>query len=154
MLFDIIGCAMADGGQAAATRGGNVFTSLFPILFFLVVIYLLMIRPQQKKAKQHQAMISELKKGDKVITNSGIIGVVSKIISDHEVMVEIADKVFVKFAKSSIANRTNDSGYSTSKKQQETEPTNAKENISATSTPTISAKKKTTTTATKKTGRK
>lgn len=104
MIF-FISTAMADAAAAAGSSGG--FMSFLPMLFFIGVIYFLLIRPQQKRAKKHQALISSIKKGDKVVTNSGIIGTVIKVLNDQEILIEIADKVFVKFVKSTISTVMN-----------------------------------------------
>lgn len=95
-----ISTAMADAAPAAS---GGGFMSFLPMLFFIGVIYFLLIRPQQKRAKQHQALVASIKKGDKVVTNSGIIGTVVKVLNDQEILIEISDKVFVKFVKSTIS---------------------------------------------------
>lgn len=63
-----------------------------------------MIRPQQKRAKQHQALLASIKKGDKVVTNSGILATVVKVVNDNEIILEIANGVHVKFVKSTISN--------------------------------------------------
>lgn len=105
MIF-LISAAMADAAPTAGSPG-NGFISFLPMLFFIGVIYFLLIRPQQKRAKQHQALIASIKKGDKVVTNSGIIGTIAKVLNEQEVLVEIADKVFVKFLKSTISTVVN-----------------------------------------------
>jgi preprotein translocase subunit YajC len=78
--------------------------SFLPMVAFIVILYFLLIRPQQKRQKQHRALISALKKGDRVVTTSGIIATVSKITDDHEVVLEIAHNVHCKFARSAIAS--------------------------------------------------
>ncbi|MDR0552801.1 MAG: preprotein translocase subunit YajC, partial [Holosporales bacterium] len=100
LLF--IGSAVADAPKSPS--GGNLLSSIFPMVFLFAIFYFLLIRPQQKRAKQHKALVASVKKGDRVVTNSGIIGVVAKVPSDQEVIVEIAEKVFVKFLKSTIAD--------------------------------------------------
>ncbi len=104
VMFFLISTAMADVAPVASSGG---FMSFLPILFFIGVIYFLLIRPQQKRSKQHQALIASIKKGDKVVTNSGIIGTVVKVLNDQEILIEIADKVFVKFVKSTISSVVN-----------------------------------------------
>jgi preprotein translocase subunit YajC len=101
MLF-FISNAYADGGAQA---GGLM--SFLPVIAFVAVLYFLLIRPQQKRQKQHQAMIAAIKKGDKVVTNSGIIATVSKILSEQEVVLEIAAGVHCKFVKSAISSVLN-----------------------------------------------
>jgi preprotein translocase subunit YajC len=78
--------------------------SFLPMLAFIAILYFLLIRPQQKRQKQHKALISALKKGDKVVTSSGIIATVSKVPGDHEIVLEIAHGVHCKFVRSAIAS--------------------------------------------------
>ena len=101
MLF-FIGTAFADAAAQATTKP-SALTAALPMVFIFGLMYFMMIRPQQKRAKQHKALLDGIKKGDKVITNSGIIGTVTKIVNENEVVIEIADKVFVKFVKSAIS---------------------------------------------------
>jgi preprotein translocase subunit YajC len=102
MIF-FVGSAMADG--AASSSSGLM--SFIPMVLFIGIIYFLLIRPQQKRTKQHQALVSSIKKGDKVVTNSGIIGTIAKVLNEQEVLVEVSDKIFVKFVKSTIASVMN-----------------------------------------------
>lgn len=74
-----------------------------PWLLIFVIFYLLMIRPQQQRVKQHQAEIAAVKKGDEVITGGGIRGRITKV-SDDEVEVEIAQNVRIRVIKSTISN--------------------------------------------------
>lgn len=97
----------------AAQAGGLV--SFLPMIAFIAILYFLLIRPQQKRQKQHQALISSIKKGDKVVTTSGIIGTVSKVVSDHEVILEIANGVHCKFVKSAISSVMEDVQQNTAK---------------------------------------
>jgi preprotein translocase subunit YajC len=87
--------------QAAAGGGSALGALLFPVLM-LVVFYFFLIRPQMKRAKDHKNMISELKVGDEVLTNGGII---SKIVNikDNSVDIEVANNVIIKIQKGSIA---------------------------------------------------
>ncbi len=87
---------------AGTTSQGGGLTSLIPLILIFVVMYFLLIRPQQKKMKMHQAMVAALGKGDEVTTNGGIIG---KIISldDSFVAVEIAQNVTIKLQRGAIA---------------------------------------------------
>jgi preprotein translocase subunit YajC len=75
---------------------------MLPIALMFAVFYFLIIRPQQQKMKTHQDMVANLKKGDRIVTNGGIIGVVSKSTNDHEVSVEIDEKVTVQVVRSMI----------------------------------------------------
>ena len=89
---------------AAATPAGpmdNVMQFL-PIILMFVVLYFLMIRPQQKKAKEHKALLDGLSKGDEVVSQGGIAGRITKV-GDEFVTVEIADKVEIQVQKPAIA---------------------------------------------------
>lgn len=89
---------------AAGGAGGSAFfVQLFPLLLIFVVFYLFLIRPQQKRAKEHEAKINAVQKNDDVITAGGLMGKVTKVADDH-VEVEIAPNVRVKAVKSTIAN--------------------------------------------------
>ncbi|GAB4384284.1 preprotein translocase subunit YajC [Albidovulum sp.] len=90
--------AQAAGGGAA---GG--LASFLPLILIFVIMYFLLIRPQQKKMKEHRAMVEALRRGDQVITQGGIIGKVSKVKDDGELEVEIADGVRVRVVRSTIA---------------------------------------------------
>jgi len=80
----------------AADGGGSGLEALLPLVLIFVVFYFLLIRPQQKKAKQHKAMLSAIKRGDKVVTGGGIMGTVTKVNDDNEVTVEIIKDVKVR----------------------------------------------------------
>lgn len=88
--------------QAGGGGGGDIFTAMLPLVLIFAVFYFLLIRPQQKKVKTHQAMIGSLKRGDKIITGGGIHGTVTKILDDAECMVEIAEGVRIKIARGTI----------------------------------------------------
>jgi preprotein translocase subunit YajC len=85
------------GGEGAAGFGGFI-----PIILMFVIFYFLLIRPQQKKQKDHRSMISSLKKGDRIITSGGLHGRITGI-DDMTLTLEIADKVRVKVARSNVA---------------------------------------------------
>lgn len=97
-----IAYAMGQSGNVGDPGAGGGFAAFIPMILIFVVFYFLLIRPQQKKAKAHQEMISNLKKGDRVITNGGIYGLVTGL-DEGTATVEIADKVRVKVTRSSIA---------------------------------------------------
>ena len=92
---------------AAAPGGAAVFAQFLPIILIFVSFYFLLIRPQQKKMKEHRAMVDALRRGDEVITSGGIIGKVSKVQDDGKVEVEIADGVRVKVVKHTITTVLN-----------------------------------------------
>ncbi|MBW8310276.1 MAG: preprotein translocase subunit YajC [Candidatus Paracaedibacteraceae bacterium] len=85
------------------SQGGFDIMSFLPLLMIFVIFYFLLIRPQQKKMKEHQAMLVAVRRGDKVVTSGGLIGTVSKVNSDTEVLVEIAENVKVRVVKSMIS---------------------------------------------------
>ena len=70
-----------------------------PLILIFVIFYFFLIRPQQKKVKEHKAMVEGLKRGDKVITSGGITGTIERIIDNDKVEVEIADNVKVEIVK-------------------------------------------------------
>ena len=89
--------------QAAGGDGGGAFLQLLPLILIFVVFWLLLIRPQQKKMKQHRAMVDALRRGDRVVTAGGMIGTVSKVISDNELQVEIAEGVKVRVVRGTVS---------------------------------------------------
>ena len=96
--------AMAQTTSPAAAGGGGIqgmIIQIAPILGLVVLFYFLLIRPQQRRMKQHQEMVAALKRGDTVVMSSGIIGKVTKV-EDAEVSVEIAPTVNVKVVKSMV----------------------------------------------------
>jgi preprotein translocase subunit YajC len=89
--------------QAAGAGPGGAFASFVPLILIFAIMYFLLIRPQQKKAKEHKAMVEALRRGDQVLTQGGIIGKVSKVNDDGVIEVEIADGVRVKMPRHTIA---------------------------------------------------
>lgn len=90
--------------QAAGGAGGGL-EAFLPLILIFIVFYFLMIRPQQKRAKEHKAMLEAVRRGDNIVTNGGIIGKVTKV-EDTEVSVEIAKEVVVKVRREMIAQVT------------------------------------------------
>lgn len=83
----------------------NPLTSfLVPMILVFVIFYFLMLRPQQKRVKQHQEMIKNLRRGDTVITSGGLIGKVTKVVDDEQIEVEIADDIRVRQVRSMVAS--------------------------------------------------
>lgn len=76
--------------------------SLIPIILIFAIMYFLMIRPQQKKMKEHAAMVNALRRGDQVVTQGGLIGKVTKVKDDNEIEVEIASGVKVRVVQTTI----------------------------------------------------
>lgn len=91
--------AQAAGGAAGGT---DMLVSLAPMVLIFIVFWFLLIRPQQKKAKEHRAMVAALKRGDRIVTNGGIFGQVSHVADDH-LMVEIAEGIKIKIARDAVA---------------------------------------------------
>lgn len=89
----------ADAAPAAAPQGG--FVSFVPLILIFVVFYFLLIRPQQKKAKDHQIFLSNLKKGDQVVTSGGVHGEITGL-TDKVVTLEIADNLRIKVSRQYI----------------------------------------------------
>ena len=96
-----IAYAMGQGG-AAAGQGAGGFGGLIPIILMFVIFYFLLIRPQQKRNKEHQLMIGNLKKGDRIITSGGIHGRITGL-DETTLTVEIADRVRVKVVRANVA---------------------------------------------------
>lgn len=94
--------AQAAGGSITSSLGGFV-----PIILIFGIMYFLMIRPQQKKMKEHREMVAALRKGDQIVTQGGIIGKVTKVKEDNEVEVEIATGVKVRVVQHTITQVIN-----------------------------------------------
>jgi preprotein translocase subunit YajC len=92
--------AQAAGGSPGA---GAAMAQLLPLVLIFAIMYFLLIRPQQKKMKDHQAMISAVRRGDKVITGGGIYGTVTKVAEGNEIEVEIASGVKVRVLKTTLS---------------------------------------------------
>jgi len=91
--------------QAAGGAGGGL-EAFLPLILIFIVFYFLMIRPQQKRAKEHKAMLEAVRRGDNVVTSGGIIGKVTKVDSDSELSVEIAKDIVVKVRREMLAQVT------------------------------------------------
>ena len=103
-MFVDIAYAMGPAPQAGQGGGaGQMLTSFLPLILIFVIFYFLLIRPQQKRAKQHKTFMENLKKGDTVITSGGLYGKITGI-TDEAVTIEIAEKVRVKILKSAVAD--------------------------------------------------
>jgi len=98
----LISEAWAQGG-GGLIGGNSLLGQILPFILIGAVFYFLLIRPQQKKMKQHREMLSAVRRGDKVLTGGGIFGTVTKVLNDNEITVEIAEGVRVRVARSSIS---------------------------------------------------
>ncbi|MDA8091848.1 MAG: preprotein translocase subunit YajC [Nitrospiraceae bacterium] len=96
--------ALAWAAPAGAPAGGpgGMLGGFLPLILIFVIFYFLLIRPQQKKAKEHRQMLDTLKRGDKVITQGGIYGVVDQV-EQHTLVLKVAENVKVKVGKAYIA---------------------------------------------------
>jgi preprotein translocase subunit YajC len=103
MSLSLITNAIADTTTGATTASSGNMSSLLLLLGFVVIFYFLLWRPQAKRAKDQRNLISNLAKGDEVITSGGIYGKISDIVDDHLVLT-IADNVQVKVQKTAVGN--------------------------------------------------
>ena len=99
-MFDLV-YAMGTGGSGGGGQSGGLGAFL-PLIIIFAIFYFLLIRPQQKKAKQHKQILATLKKGDRVVSSGGLHGVITGI-ADEVVTMEISPKVRVKVTRGSIA---------------------------------------------------
>lgn len=98
--------ALADEPAASAVNSGepSPYASMAPLLLIVVVFYFLLIRPQQKKIRDHETMVKSLRRGDKVVTGGGMIGIIHKIDGDDILVLEIADEVRVRVLRDTISH--------------------------------------------------
>ena len=81
----------------------DILIQIMPLMLIFLVFYFLIIRPQQNKIKEHNAMVNSVKKGDEVVTQGGLIGKISKV-SEHEVIIDFGDNVSISAIKSTLAS--------------------------------------------------
>ncbi len=98
--------AFAQGSLFGGGAGGEggMLVSLLPFVLIFVIMYFLILRPQQKRVKQHQDMVKNVRRGDTVITSGGLIGKVTKVIDDDQIEVEIADNVRIRQLRSMLSD--------------------------------------------------
>jgi preprotein translocase subunit YajC len=90
--------------QGAAAPGGDVFLQIVPFILIFVIMWFLIIRPQQRRVKEHREMINNVRRGDTIVSSGGIVGKVTRVVEDaNELEVEIADGVKVKLVRGMIA---------------------------------------------------
>tara|TARA_R110002110_G_scaffold2858_4_gene14379 strand:- start:522 stop:971 length:450 start_codon:yes stop_codon:yes gene_type:complete len=89
--------------QGAGGGGLDGLGGLLPLVLIFVVFYFLLIRPQQKKAKEHREVLANLRRGDRIVTNGGLIGTITRVPNDGELIVEIADGVKVRVLRGMVA---------------------------------------------------
>ena len=91
--------------QAASPFGGDsMLVSLLPFILIFVIMYFLILRPQQKRAKQHQEMVKNVRRGDTVVTSGGLVGKVTKVTDDEQIEVEVAEGVRVRQMRSMVTD--------------------------------------------------
>jgi preprotein translocase subunit YajC len=98
--------AFAQSNPLSGLFGGDssgMITSLLPLILIVVIMYFLVLRPQQQRVKQHQAMVKALRRGDTVITNGGLVGKVLKVVDDDQIEIEISDGVRVRQMRSMVS---------------------------------------------------
>ena len=99
--------AYAQSNPLSALFGGDsggMVTSLLPLILIVVIMYFLVLRPQQQKVKQHQSMVRALRRGDTVVTNGGLVGKVTKVVDDDQIEVEISDGVRGRQMRSMVSD--------------------------------------------------
>jgi preprotein translocase subunit YajC len=95
--------AFAQSGLFGGGDSGSMVLQFMPLILIIVIMYFLVLRPQQQKVKQHQAMVKALRRGDTVVTNGGVVGKVTKVIDDDHVEVEISDGVRVRHVRAMLS---------------------------------------------------
>jgi preprotein translocase subunit YajC len=90
--------------QAAGGLDQSALVQFLPLILIFVVFYFLLIRPQQRKQKEHRAMLEAVRRGDRVVTGGGILGTISKVVSPEEVEVDLAPNVRVRVLRSTISS--------------------------------------------------
>jgi preprotein translocase subunit YajC len=88
--------------QAPFGGGDSLVSFLAPMIMIVAIMYVLVLRPQQKRAKEHQELIKNLRRGDTVVTSGGLVGKVTKVVDDEQVEVEIADGVRVRQVRAMV----------------------------------------------------
>ena len=83
---------------------GSGIAQFVPLILIFVIFYFFLIRPQQKKVKEHKSMVAALKRGDEVITSGGIVGIIERVHEDDKIDLSISENVTVKVVKSTIQN--------------------------------------------------
>ena len=95
---------ISEAWAQGAGGSSDFLVQLFPLVLIFIVFYFLLIRPQQSKMKAQREMLSGVKRGDRVVTGGGIIGLVTKVIGDNELQVELAEGVRVRIIKGTITD--------------------------------------------------
>ncbi len=98
--------AFAQGSLFGGGVGGDggMLMSLLPFVLIFVIMYFLILRPQQKRVKQHNEMVKNVRRGDTVVTNGGLVGKVTKVIDNDQIEIEIADEVRIRQMRSMLTD--------------------------------------------------
>jgi len=121
--------------QTSVGADGGFLIQLVPFVLIFIILYFLIIRPQQRRQKEHKAMIDAVRRGDTVVTSGGLIGRVVKVIDEREISVEIAPDVKVKISRGAISEvRTKGEPV---KEEKPTKPTKTAKPAKATKTATV-----------------
>jgi preprotein translocase subunit YajC len=99
----IISTVYAQFGLGGPGGANNMLVQFTPFILIIVIMYFLILRPQQRKVKQHQEMIKALRRGDTVVTNGGLVGKVTKVVDDDHIEVEISDGVRVRHMRAMVS---------------------------------------------------
>jgi preprotein translocase subunit YajC len=102
-LIDFLFLAQAASPAPDAPAQPSFLVSMMPLIFVFVIFYFLLIRPQQKRQKAHQQLVASVKTGDKVVTSSGIHGIVANV-KEKTILLKVADNVKIEFDRSSVAS--------------------------------------------------
>ncbi len=89
--------------QGAGLGGDSMLVSLLPFILIFVIMYFLILRPQQKRVKMHQEMVKNIRRGDTVVSSGGLIGKVTKVIDDDQIEIEIGEDVRVRQVRQMVA---------------------------------------------------
>ena len=89
--------------QASPLGGDNMLMQLLPFILLGLIMYFLILRPQQKRVKEHAELVKNLRRGDTVVTSGGLVGKVTKVVDDEQVEIEIADGVRVRQVRSMVS---------------------------------------------------
>lgn len=106
LTIAVAGVARAMGTGGGSGQQGGGLAAFLPLILIVVIFYFLLIRPQTKRQREHKTMLTTLRKGDKVVTNSGMFGtIVGMDDKENKVVLKVAEGVKIEFLKSSIAGR-------------------------------------------------
>ena len=89
--------------QGSPMGSDSLLVTMLPFVLIFVIMYFLILRPQQRRVKQHQEMVKNLRRGDTVVTSGGLVGKVNKVVDDNEIQVEIAEGVQVRLLKHAVS---------------------------------------------------